>query len=151
MAACRLLGVSTTGSKPELTARVAAALDGRTIPTAAARRRAAAMPDHFSLRTRIGHGWRCNPALGAFLRQHAGPRFRFNAAVRDFVHTQVGAPVSAILDCYRASVAPGAPRRELPPQLEYNRHMREFAQAHPGASRQEMMAAWEARKARPAR
>jgi SAP domain-containing new25 len=82
--ACRLLRVSPTGSKPELTARIAAALSG-----------------------------------------------------------------TAIIACYRASVAPGAVKPALPPQLEYNRHMQRYAREHPGATRAEVLGAWKARRARP--
>ena len=57
------------------------------------------MPWHFTLDTRIGEGWRCNPVLGQLLRTHAGRGFRLNASVRTFVHTQVGEPVSAIITC----------------------------------------------------
>jgi SAP domain-containing new25 len=147
--ACRTLGVSPTGSKPELTARIAAALDGRDATRNAPRERRGEMPEQFTLRTRIGPGWRCNPALGQFLRRHAGRSFRFNAVVRTFVHTQVGATVADILACYRASVAPGATRPELPPQLEFNRHSQAFARAHPGSTRAAALSAWRARRARP--
>jgi hypothetical protein len=148
--ACRLLRVSPTGSKPELTARIVATLSGGALPSVAPRRISGAMPSSFTLDTRIGEGWRCNPALGQFLRAHVGRGFRFNATVRAFVHTQVGKPVSAIISCYRASIAPGAEKPELPPQLEYNRHMQSYAREHPGATRAEVLAAWKARRARPA-
>jgi SAP domain-containing new25 len=147
--ACRLLHVSPTGSKPELAERIVASLSGAAIPAATPRRTRGAMPTRFTLETRIGEGWRCNPALGAFLRAHVGRGFRFNAAVRAFVHTQVGQPVSAIIACYRASIAPGATKPALPPQLEYNRHMQSYAREHPGATRAEVLAAWRARRARP--
>ena len=150
VAACRLLRVSPTGSKPELTARIVAGLSGTAIPGVAPRRIPGAMPAHFTLDTRIGECWRCNPALGQFLRAHAGRGFRFNTAVRAFVHTQVGQPVSAIIVCYRASVAPGAVKPALPPQLEYNWHMQAYAREHPGATRAEVLTAWKARRARPA-
>ena len=148
--ACRLLRVSPTGSKPELTARLVAALSGTAVAGVTPRRIRGAMPTRFTLDTRIGEGWRCNPALGQFLRVHAGRGFRFNAAVRAFVYTQVGQPVSAIIACYRASVAPGAVKPALPPQLEYNRHMQSYARQHPGATRAEVLTAWKARRARPA-
>jgi SAP domain-containing new25 len=150
VAACRLLRVSPTGSKLELTARIVAALSGTSLPGVAPRRIAGAMPTHFTLDMHIGEGWRCNPALGQFLRAHVGRRFRFNAAVRAFVHSQVGQPVSALIACYRASVAPGADKPALPPQLEYNRHLQSYAREHPGATRAEMLSAWKARRARPA-
>ena len=148
--ACRLLHVSPTGSKPELTARITAALAGTTIPRVAPRRIRGVMPTRFTLDTRIGEGWRCNPALGQFLRAQVGRGFRFNAPVRAFVHTQVGQPVSAIIACYRASVAPGVAKPTLLPQFEYNRHMQSYAREHPGATRAEVLTAWKARRARPA-
>lgn len=150
VAACRLLRVSPTGSKPELTERILAALSGAAIPANTPRRTRGAMPTCFTLETRIGEGWRCNAALGQFLRAHVGRGFRFNAAVRAFVHTQVGQPVSAIVACYRSSIVPGAPKPALPPQFEYNRHMQSYAREHPGATRAEVLAAWKDRRARRA-
>jgi hypothetical protein len=148
--ACRLLGVSPTGSKPELTSRILAALAGNASPAVTPRRIRGRMPTEFTLNTRIGIGWSCNPALGQFLRKHAGRGFRFNATVRAFVHTQVGQPVAAIIACYRASVAPGAEKPPLPAQLEYNRHTQLYVREHPGATRADILAAWKARRARPA-
>jgi hypothetical protein len=147
--ACRVLRVSPTGSKPELTARIAASLSGAAVTRSAPRQPRGEMPARFTLTTRIGPGWRCNPALGAFLRQHAGRGFRFNATVRAFVHTQVGQPVSAIIDCYKASIAPDAVKPPLPPQLEYNRHTQRYAHEHPGATRDEILRAWKAMRSQP--
>lgn len=148
--ACRLLRISPTGSKRELAARISAALSGTSLPNPAPRRPTRPMPTHFTLETRIGDGWRCSAALGQFLRAHVGRGFRFNAAVRDFVHTHVGQPLSALVACYHASVAPDAEKPVLSPQFEYNRHMQSYALAHPGATRDEMLAAWKDRRARPA-
>jgi hypothetical protein len=146
--ACRLLELSTTGSKLELSARISAKLTGRTAPIATKLRRSAKMPTQFTLDTVIQEGWRCTPLLGRFLREHVGRGFRFNVAVREFVHIRVGEPVSAIIDCNRESVAPGAPRLPLPPQLEYDHHMREYASTHPRAPRAELLDAWKALRGR---
>jgi hypothetical protein len=147
--ACRLLRIPTAGSKPELTDRIAAALQGTALPATAPRRQRGNMPDRFTLNTRIGEGWRCNPALGQFLRAQVGKNFRFNAAVREFVHTQVGQPLSAVIQCYHASVAPGAVKPALPPQLEFCQHMQTYTRENPGATRAQVLSAWHARRARP--
>ena len=146
--ACRLLRVSPTGSKPELTARIVAALSGTALPGVAPRRISGAMPTRFTLDTRIEKGRRCNPARGQLLRAHVGRGFRFNAAVRAFVRTQVGQPVSEIIACYRARVARGAEKLALPPQLEYNRHMQSYVR-EAGATRAGVLSAWKAGRARP--
>jgi hypothetical protein len=149
VAFCRESGIGTAGSKPELSARISAMLAGTRQPPAATRRVRGPMPARFTPATRIGAGWSCNPALGAFFREQCGRRFRFNKATRDFIHTQEGRPLSAAIACYRASVAEGAPRQELAPQLEYNRHTRAYHEAHPGATREQVIAAWRERRSRP--
>jgi hypothetical protein len=146
---CRALGLPTTGSKPELTERVAAALDKNPIPLAVRSKRAAVMPDTFTLATVIQPGWRCSPALGAFMRDHGGTSFRFNAAVRDFIHTQAGRTLADAVECFRQSIGPTAPARPIIPQNEYNQHTRDFYAAHPGATREQVLAAWKARRGQP--
>lgn len=149
VAFCRTLKVSGSGSKPELSARIRAALDGRALPTRAPRRPRARMPEAFTTATLIEAGWSCNPQLGQFFRAQCGPAFRFNAAVREFIHTMAGQPLSAAIACYHASVAPGAPRQALAPQLEYNRHTRDYYREFPGASSREVIAAWREKRAKP--
>jgi hypothetical protein len=90
----------------------------------------------------IGAGWTCNPALGAFLRAQLGNRFHFNKAMRDFIHDGEGRTLAEAVDCFKASVKPGQPKREIAPSLEYNQHTRAFFAANPGATRQEALAAW---------
>ena len=111
VAFCRELRISGAGSKPEINARISASLAGASAPARAQRRVRGQMPFTFRTETLIGAGWSCNPALGAFFRAQCGKTFRFNAAMRTFIHTQEGQPLSAAIDCYRASVAPRAPRR----------------------------------------
>jgi SAP domain-containing new25/Domain of unknown function (DUF6434) len=139
---CRDSGITTSGSKPELTQRVIAFLNGASLPPSIKIRRRGNMPDVFSLSTVIGKGWRCNPALGQFFRSHCGNGFRFNAAMRNFIHSEVGRTLEEAMHCYRASVSPSALKQEIIAQNEYNRHTREFFRQNPGASREEVLAAW---------
>jgi SAP domain-containing new25/Domain of unknown function (DUF6434) len=148
LAFCRSHDLTTSGSKPEVAARVRAFLAGTAAPKPTARvARRGVMPVTFSLRTKIGAGWRCTPTLGAFLRSQCGPQFRFNAAVREFIHGGVGRTLKEAVDCYRASVAPGVAKRALPAQLEYNRHMQQFFATNPGATRADALASWWVKRA----
>lgn len=147
---CRLLKISTTGSKPEMTQSIAAYLAGTPVASTYRPARSGVMPADFSLTTIIGAGWRCGPALGAFFKSQCGNGFRFNAAMRNFIYTQVGRTLADAVTCYRQSVAPGAPKSTILPQLEYNRHSREFYENHPGATRQQMLEAWWAKRLRRA-
>lgn len=139
---CRRHKIPSSGTKPELTARIAAHFSGKPLRSAKRVLRKAEMPSEFGLETRISEGWRCTPALGAFLRSQCGRTFRFNKPVRDFIHSGMGHKLSEVVEVYRQSVKPDAPKLEIPPQLEYNRHTREYYASNPGAKREEVLAAW---------
>ena len=98
---CRLFALSTAGSKLELEDRIRRHLSG-IAPTVAAKRRAIGkMPTVFTQKSVIGNGWRCNPALGAYMRQVCGSGFRFNAAMRHFIHNGEGLTLAEAVVCYR--------------------------------------------------
>lgn len=140
---CRAHGIATSGSKPDLAQRIAQFLaGGKTDAVATVRRARGAMPAEYTLQTRIGPGWTCSVALSQFFKQHCGKTFRFNAAMRDFIHQGEGKTLAQAVECYRASVAPDAPAKPIAPQLEYNRFTREYYAKHPGATRAEVVQAW---------
>jgi SAP domain-containing new25/Domain of unknown function (DUF6434) len=151
---CKQNNVRTSGSKPELAERIVRLLLGSEQlagETKAVKRsgRIDPMPTVFSLHTVIGTNWRCNPNLGAFLKKQCGPSFRFNAATRNFIHTQSGKTLADAVQCFKQSVAPGAPRQVIIPQNEYNRHTREFFLENPNANRQAAIDAWWAKRNQP--
>ncbi len=148
VAFCRSSGIPAGGAKPEITRRVAAHLSGRPLVTTARVARTGSMPPSFEPSTLIGEGWRCSPALGAFFKQQCGRGFRFDAVMRDFIHTQAGRTLAEAVDCWRNS---RSATREIPTQLEYNRHMRDFFAQHPDASREQAIAAWWAKRSQRAK
>jgi SAP domain-containing new25/Domain of unknown function (DUF6434) len=139
---CRVHELPRSGSKPDLTQQIVAYLSGLDPPTVRRVVRTGAMPIAFTLKTIIGVGWRCNPSLGRFFREQCGVGFRFNAAIRDFIHSRAGCSLEEAVSCYRASVAKGAPKQEIIASNEYNRHTREFYERNPKAKREEVLAAW---------
>jgi len=137
---CRQQGLQTSGTKEQLAQRIAALLRGeQKSPTKALKTARGVMPASFSLRTRIGPGWRCSRELSEFLKQHCGRGFRFNAPVRDYVHHRIGATLAEVVKCYQLTAKS---KRQIEPQFEYNRHVRDFYRANPGASKQQMLEAW---------
>lgn len=143
---CRARGLPSSGMKPQVADRIAAFLDGKPFEVTPQAVRGAQMPSEFTLETVIAKGWRCSPALGAFLRGVCGKTFHFNKPMRDFIHQGAGHTLLEAAEVYRASQGKDAPKREIPPQLEYNRHTREFYEAHPGATREQVLAAWWAKR-----
>jgi SAP domain-containing new25/Domain of unknown function (DUF6434) len=143
---CRVNNLSRSGSKPDIAQRIIAHLSGEKLPPPSKVKKRGDMPSSFKLGDVIGQGWKCNPSLGAFFRKHCGAGFRFNAAIRNFIHTHAGSTLQQAVECYKESVAPGAPKQEIIPQNEYNRHTREFYQTHPKATRGQVLEAWWAKR-----
>jgi hypothetical protein len=144
---CRTHQLQTSGSKPELAARIVTLLEGGAPSHTRIARRVAIMPHTFHASTVIGDGWRCSPALGAYFRTVCGKRFRFNAAMRTFIHTGTGRTLREAAACYWQSVASGLPPKAIIPQNQYNQHTRDYHAKHPGATRAEVIAAWKAKRA----
>jgi SAP domain-containing new25/Domain of unknown function (DUF6434) len=139
---CRHNGLGTGGSKPQLAARIDAYLCGNAVPAVIQAKRNALMPKVFTRDTIISAGWRCSPALGAYFRGVCGAGFRFNAAIRQFVHEGQGKTLGEAATHYEQSVAPGAPRQPIIAQNQYNQHTRDFFANYPNATRKECLAAW---------
>jgi hypothetical protein len=146
---CKRYGLSASGSKPDLSERISAYLGRRFVKVSGSAKRLKRiipMPTEFTPDSVIGQGWTCNPNLGEFMRLNCGAGFRFNAAVRAFIHDGEGFTLTQAIECYRASVAKGATRQAIIPQNEYNRHTREFFESNPKATRQDAINAWWAKR-----
>lgn len=145
---CRSHQLSASGSKLEVAARIKALLSGKEAPASSSKRRPAAqMPEEFSLSSVIGPNWRCSQNLRAFFELHAGRSFHFNQAMREFIATGEGRTLEEALKHYRQSLH--APSTRIDEQFEYNRHMRSYHAANPGATRSEAVAAWWAKRGQP--
>lgn len=87
---CRSFGLSPSGCKLELEGKIQRYLSGGALTVSVGRKTVGEMPAAFTPQTVIGKGWRCNPALGAYLRKVCGRGFRFNAKMREFIHNGAG-------------------------------------------------------------
>jgi hypothetical protein len=148
---CRAEGLPAHGSKGDLSARIEACLSGKPLPPVRKKpRKAAAMPARFGLDTVIGDGRRCSQGLRRFFESHCGRVFHFNEALRRFISEGSGKTLAEALDVYRKSMSQGRTCRdfEIADQFEYNRHMREYFLANPGASRIDAIAAWKEKRRR---
>ncbi|MEM1269694.1 MAG: DUF6434 domain-containing protein [Bacteroidota bacterium] len=149
VAFCKAEGLPASGSKSDVRARIAAYLTDGTVlkPKPTPRGRRDPMPDVLSRDTVIGAGWGCGPTLRAFFLREVGPAFRFNKAMRDFVHHGAGRTLGEGIDVWERSKS----QRHLPiaDSLEYNQHTRAYYAAHPDATREDVLAAWNEKRSRP--
>lgn len=138
---CRAHGLSASGSKEELAARIEAFLRiGERPPAIRRARPSARMPEQFRRTDVIGEGWRCSQALRAFFEQEIGPAFHFDHVMRDFIRDGAGRTLDEAIRQWHDTR--GAPPREIGAQFEFNRHVRAYFEAHPGATREDAIAAW---------
>ena len=140
-AIARRLGVSRSGSKQEVTARLLAHLSGESLTSAA--RRTAAGPrlaaSDISPDLPIPEGQRMDAALRAWMVDHVGPSFRFDGHMRDFLRATGGATFADLVDHWWAT---RGVERPIDDQFEYNAFVRDFRATHPGASLDDVTRAW---------
>jgi hypothetical protein len=140
---CRGAGLSAAGSKQEIAERIVRFLENgqRETPAPQAAKRSDKMPDQFTRETVIGLNWRCSEPLRAFFSAETGKPFKFNQVMRDLVKYGRGKTLGEALVTWKA--ANESPERtEIAPQFEYNRHTRAYYEAHPDATREDVIRAW---------
>ncbi|MEM7673967.1 MAG: DUF6434 domain-containing protein [Verrucomicrobiota bacterium] len=142
---CKNQSIPSSGLKPELEMRIKAFLRGETLPKNKTRKAGKKIPDNLTLDTLIEEGWSCNPKLGRFFKEHCGNSFRFNYAMRKFIHTQAGRSLSEAIKCYQESLTEQQPSL---PQNELAAFIRDYSQSNPRSSRQAIMLEWEQLKLR---
>jgi hypothetical protein len=140
----RRMGVSTAGSKQQLTDRLAAALDGEPLPPVSPRRRTPTgqLEGALSVNTVIPIGQRCSQVLRTFFLEHIGTQFTFDAAMRSFIFDHAGSTLGDAVNHWHATRAK-APR-PIDAQFELNRFTRQWYRDNPGGNRIELQRAWTA-------
>ena len=149
---CRATQLSTAGSKQEITIRIAHFLEtGERLKPQLKRKANAKMPDTFTRDTVIGEGWCNSQGLRAFFEAEIGKGFHFNVFLRDFItNSGVGKTLGDAIDGWHESKSRPKGSSDIGSQFEYNRHMRAFYDANPGASRADAIAAWKEKRSKRA-
>lgn len=151
----RALGMSPRGPKQQLTARLAAALDGHPpgprLPLATRSGRAAPvagqLQGELTADTVIPAGQRCSQALRRFFTAELGPSFRFDAPMREFIASGQGRTLAEAVDHWRGTRQ--RERGDIAVQFELNRFLRDWYAEHPGGHRDEALNAWRTHRSRP--
>ncbi|APU43178.1 DUF6434 domain-containing protein [Streptomyces sp. TN58] len=148
----RQMGVPVRGGKAALTARLAAALDGRPEPEpapAAPRRAGRQLAAPVDGTTVIPPGQRCSQVLREYFVREIGPGFHFDAFMREYVAGHAGHTLAEAVEHWHATRARAAEPQEVGAQFEFNRFLRDWHARHPGGTRAEALAAWRTHRARP--
>lgn len=160
----RELGVPSGGVKADLLARLRAQLDGQPAPDSPNARSEAAPGRHrsggrqgaraltppFSRGTELPGPTRLTRELRDWFASQVDTSFRANQALRDYLASdEPGRTLGGAVDAWTAGRE--SPTQTIAPQFEYNRFVREFRAANPGASHGEVVAAWKAHRDAPRR
>lgn len=146
----RMLGLASTGSKEELTTRLAAVLDGHPPPR---RQRAFHASDdqlvgNLSASTVIPPGQRSSQRLRAWFQRQVGPSFRFDRHMRDFVRAADGSTtLGDALNHWKSTR--NQPATEIDAQFEFNRFTRAWHETNPSGTRAELLADWRHHRSLP--
>lgn len=143
----RRLEVPASGTKDELSDRIAARLSGRE-PPPQRRTPRARVPEPLSDDSVIPPGMVLDRRLRDWFTIRIGPGFRSDHHLRTFLQESAGATLGDAVNHWHATR--GAPAPPIGGQFEYNRFVRQWRAEHPGASHADVTAAWRVHRSLPA-
>ncbi len=147
---CREQGLPASGSKTELTCRIARYLDTGERTAAAPKRRNTAAAGPLMPDTRIEPGFVCSERHRAFFKAQLGPGFSFNVPFQKWLKANAGKTYAQAVAAY-GELAAEKKRRPaaIDPQFEYNTYIRDFFADNPGAALRDAIRCWNYKKSLP--
>lgn len=152
---CRSVGLSTQGSKAELTARIAHFL-------ATGERRGPKRPERptssfdwanaeITRDTTITDSYRNGPNVRRFFESQIGPRFSFSIEFMAWMKGNAGRTMADAVEEWLAIEArrQDGERAAIPPDNQFNRYVRDFFDANPERSMADARTCWMAKRNRP--
>lgn len=97
----------------------------------------------------IPPGQRCSQVLREYFVREIGPRFHFDAFMREYVAQHAGHTLAEAVAHWHATREQAAEPQEVAAQFEFNRFLRAWHARHPDGPRAEALAAWQAHRSRP--
>ena len=136
----RALGITSTGTKLELSDRIAARLAGRE-PKAAPRGRRTRLTPPLTATSVIPEGVVLSRELRNWFTAEIGPQFHVDQHMRDFLRNGAGHTLEDAVGHWYATRE--LPRPEIAVQFELNRFTRAWRAANPHGSTAELRRAWQ--------
>ncbi len=148
---CRQQGLPVSGSKAELTQRVARYLtDGSALPARPPAARQAGAVGAITLDTPIEPNFVCTEKHRAFFKEQIGAGFSFLVPFQQWLKGNPGKTYAQAVEAYRRIAAEKKKKQgPIGPQFEYNTYIRDFFADNPGKTLEQAIACWKAKKARP--
>ena len=144
---CRKNGLPTSGSKIEITDRIAHFLDTGEIMPASRERKAAVQIGDIALNTKIEPNFVCTEKHRAFFEEHIGNTFSFNVAFQKWLKSNTGKTYEqAIAAYYQILEEKKKGKTKIDRQFEYNTYIRDFFADNEGKSLEDAVKCWKYKK-----
>nr|WP_318540569.1 DUF6434 domain-containing protein [Terribacillus saccharophilus] len=153
---CRENELPVSGSKMEITARIESFLRDGLIekPKQKQSRRKKRSKEPLSRSTVITEDHRCSQDVRAFFKQEIGEHFHFSTYIQDYFRANIGKTYEDAINAWHEEQTrkqDPAYKKDIAPQFEYNRFIREFFSnpINKGKSRSQAVEAWNKKKSKP--
>ena len=147
---CRENGLPTSGSKAELTDRIAYFLDTGSVLKPTAERKTVVNIGTLTEDTVIEPNIVCSEKHRAFFSEKIGKSFSFNVPFQKWLKANAGKTYGdAIRAYYRILEGKKQVKAEISGQFEYNTYIRDFFADNPGKSLHDAIVCWNYKKGLP--
>lgn len=150
---CKEVGLKRTGSKIDITDRIAFFLrTGKVVKETTTKKSLSKFDwnkEKLTLETIITDNYKNSENVRYFFIQHLGKSFKFNVQFMNWMKTNNGRTLANAIDAwqriYTEKKANKIPK-DIAPQFEYNTYMRDFLADNPGKDRKLGIALWKIKK-----
>lgn len=147
---CRANGLPATGSKIELTDRIACYLDTGEILSTKSLHKNKTDVGVITEHTIIEPNFVCSEKHRAFFRVEIGNSFSFNVTFQKWLKTNTGKTYAQAIERYYQIIAEKKKGRTvIDKQFEYNTYIRAFFDDNPGKTLEQAIICWKYKKALP--
>ncbi len=144
---CKMNSLPTSGSKAEISDRIACYLDTGMIAPVVAKRKSGIKTPNITKETQIESGFVCSEVHRAFFKEHIGPAFTFIVPFQKWLKANAGKTYKDAIDAYFQIVADKKKgKTEIDRQFEYNTYIRDFFADNKGRSLDDAIRCWKYKK-----
>lgn len=153
---CKTVGLKRTGSKSEIANRIVFYLKTGKAPEEGKLTKKAISnfdwkKEQLGLDTVITDNYKNSENVRLFFIRHLGKSFKFNVQFMNWMKTNTGKTLQDAMEVWQRIIeekkANKAPK-DIAPQFEYNRYLRDFLADNPGKDRKVGIALWKLKKSK---
>ena len=147
---CKANGLPATGSKTELTERIACFLDTGKVTSAPKTKRSTNKITAITLDSLIEPNFVCSEVHRAFFKEQIGDSFSFNVAFQKWLKANTGKTYRDAVRAYSEILKDKKKSKTvIDKQFEYNTYVRDFFAANKGRSLDDAIKCWNYKKCQP--